>query len=544
MTATATSEPPLVLVIDDDKLTRLELRLAMTQAGYRVAEATDGKAGLAVFEQTRPAIVLLDALMPVMDGFDCCRQLREMPKAEDIPILMITSLENQESVDYAFEVGATDYITKPIHWAVLRQRVRRLIRAHQNTQELKRQNLRSQLFADITVKIRQSLRLSEILQTTVTEVQKILQADRVLIYKLERQSSRGITEALGPGCDSVLAQTLYPRPLSADFQEHYQQGKIWAIDDVETGDVPPDLIEWLHQFQVKAKLVVPILLKDELWGLLAVHHCSSIRAWSSFEIELLQQLADQVGIALTQARLLEQERHQRQELARSNAELEQFAYVASHDLQEPLRMVASYVQLLERRYQDQLDQNARDFIAYAVDGTVRMQELIQALLSYSRIGTRAKEFHLTDCNSTLDRALENLRLAIAETEAVVTHDPLPELMADSIQLTQLFQNLLSNAIKFRSDRPPAIHISAVQKEESWLFSVQDNGIGMETRHSDRIFAIFQRLHSRTKYPGSGIGLAISKKIVERHGGQIWVESTPGEGTTFYFTIPVGDRANV
>ncbi|MBD2058928.1 response regulator [Oculatella sp. FACHB-28] len=543
MTVTATSEPPLVLVIDDDKLTRLELRLAMTQAGYRVAEATDGKEGLAVFEQTRPAIVLLDALMPVLDGFDCCRQLREM-ETEDIPILMITSLENQESVDYAFEVGATDYITKPIHWAVLRQRVRRLIRAHQNTQELKRQNLRSQLFADITVKIRQSLRLSEILQTTVTEVQKILQADRVLIYKLERQSSRGITEALGSGCESVLAKTLYPRPLSADFQKHYQQGKFWAIDDVETGDVPPDLIDWLHQFQVKAKLVVPILLKDELWGLLVVHHCSSLRVWSSFEIELLQQLANQVGIALTQVRLLEQERHQRQELARSNAELEQFAYVASHDLQEPLRMVASYVQLLERRYQDQLDQNARDFIAYAVDGTVRMQELIQALLSYSRIGTRGKEFRLTDCNSALDRALENLRLAIAETEAVITHDPLPELMADSIQLSQLFQNLLGNALKFRSDRPPVIHIGAVQKEESWLFSVQDNGIGMETKYGDRIFAIFQRLHSRTKYPGSGIGLAISKKIVERHGGQIWVESMPGEGTTFYFTIPVGDQATV
>ncbi|NJN91239.1 MAG: response regulator [Leptolyngbyaceae cyanobacterium SL_5_14] len=533
-------DPPLVLIVDDDKLTRLELRLAMTQAGYRVAEAVNGKEGLAVFEQTHPAIVLLDALMPVMDGFDCCRQLRAMPEVEGIPILMITSLENQESVDYAFEVGATDYITKPIHWAVLRQRVRRLIKAHQNIQELKRQNLRSQLFADITVKIRQSLHLSQILQTTVTEVQKILQADRVLIYKLGRCSSRGITEVLARSCQSALAQALYPRPLSEDFRQRYQQEQFWAIDDVEKDNVPPELGEWFHQSQIKAELVVPILLKDELWGLLAVHHCTCPRVWSSFEIELLQQLADQVGIALAQARLLEQERHQSQELARSNAELEQFAYVASHDLQEPLRMVASYVQLLERRYQDQLDQNARDFIAYAVDGTTRMQELIQALLSYSRIGTRGREFHRTDCQSALDRTLENLRLAIAESKAVITHDPLPELMADSIQLTQLFQNLLSNAIKFRSDRPPVIHIGAVQKNEAWLFSVQDNGIGMENKHSDRIFAIFQRLHSRTQYPGSGIGLAISKKIVERHGGQIWVESTAGEGTTFYFTIPMSN----
>jgi light-regulated signal transduction histidine kinase (bacteriophytochrome) len=543
VTSNEASEAPLVLIVDDDKLTRLELRLAMTQAGYRVVEATDGKAGLTVFEQVRPTIVLLDALMPVVDGFDCCRQIRAMPQAEGIPVLMITSLDSQESVDHAFEVGATDYITKPIHWAVLRQRVRRLIEAHQATEELQRQNLRSQLFADITVKIRQSLQLCQILQTTVTEVQKILQADRVLIYKLDRHSSSGITEALRTGCPSVLAQTLYPRPLSEEFRQRYQQGHFWAINDLEADEVAPELAEWLKQLQVKAKLVVPILLKNELWGLLVVHQCASARVWNSFEIELLQQLADQVGIALAQAWLLEQERLQRQELARSNAELEQFAYVASHDLQEPLRMVSSYVQLLERRYKDRLDQSAHDFIAYAVEGTVRMQELIQALLSYSRIGTRGKEFHLTDCGSAVDRALENLRLAIAESEATITHDPLPKLMADSMQLAQLFQNLLSNAIKFRSDRPLQIHIG-VKKDESWLFSVEDNGIGIEARHGDRIFAIFQRLHSRTQYPGSGIGLAISKKIVERHGGQIWLESTPGQGTTFYFTIPISEKAIV
>ncbi len=230
------------------------------------------------------------------------------------------------------------------------------------------------------------------------------------------------------------------------------------------------------------------------------------------------------------------------DLRRSNTELEQFAYVASHDLQEPLRMVSSYVQLLARRYRGKLDSDADDFIGYAVDGAKRMQTLINDLLIFSRVGTQGKPFKQTDCEAVLNEVLINLEVAIIESDAKVTHSILPTVMADSSQLVMLLQNLISNAIKFKSEEVLHIHISAKQKKDEWIFSIADNGIGIEPEFFDRIFVIFQRLHGREKYTGTGIGLAVCKKIVERHSGRIWVESEPEEGTTFFFTIPIiGDE---
>ncbi|HEY0456965.1 MAG TPA: ATP-binding protein, partial [Verrucomicrobiae bacterium] len=240
------------------------------------------------------------------------------------------------------------------------------------------------------------------------------------------------------------------------------------------------------------------------------------------------------------------------ELARSNKDLEEFAYVASHDLQEPLRMIASYTRLLERRYKDKLDQDAAEFINYAVDGATRMQVLINDLLAYSRVGTRGKPFAMTDCEEVLQRTLANLKIAIEESGASITHSPLPMVLGDATQLMQLFQNLLNNAIKFRKPgEPPQIHIGAramkgngADTSAHWQFSVADNGIGIEPRFFERIFVIFQRLHTRDQYPGTGIGLAVCQKIVERHGGKIWVESEPGKGTTFHFTIPLQGEVKI
>jgi PAS domain S-box-containing protein len=227
-----------------------------------------------------------------------------------------------------------------------------------------------------------------------------------------------------------------------------------------------------------------------------------------------------------------------EDLTRSNSELEQFAYVASHDLQEPLRMISSYVQLLSRRYEGKLDKDADDFIAYAVEGTKRMQQLINDLLAYSRVGTRGKPPASTDFEDIFSEAMANLKMATEEAGAVVTHDQLPTAMADKLQMVQLFQNLIGNAIKFRGQEIPRIHVSARPEGELWVFSVRDNGIGIDPQFYDRIFTIFQRLHGREEYPGTGIGLAVSKKIVERHGGRIWLESELGKGTTFYFTVPM------
>jgi PAS domain S-box-containing protein len=225
------------------------------------------------------------------------------------------------------------------------------------------------------------------------------------------------------------------------------------------------------------------------------------------------------------------------ELERSNAELQQFAYVASHDLQEPLRMVSSYVQLLERRYRDRLDEDADDFIAYAVGGAKRMQRLISGLLQYSRVGTHGRPFELVNCETVLDRALANLQILLTESGAQVTRDPLPTVSGDSTQILQLFQNLIDNACKFRDDTAPQIHVSARLDRGQWLFSVSDNGIGIDPEYTERIFIIFQRLHSREAFPGTGLGLAICKKIVERHDGKIWVDFGNRKGTTFCFTIP-------
>lgn len=231
------------------------------------------------------------------------------------------------------------------------------------------------------------------------------------------------------------------------------------------------------------------------------------------------------------------------ELVRSNAELEQFAYVASHDLQEPLRMVASYVQLLERRYRGRLDQDADDFIGFAVDGATRMQVLINDLLAYSRVGRQELLLEPVDCAYVLEMTLRNLEVRIEQLQAVITSDPLPTVPGEASLLVRVFQNLISNSLKFHRDVPPQIHISSLRDGAFWRFSVRDNGIGIEPQYWERIFLIFERLHSRAAYPGTGIGLAITKKIVERHGGRIWLTSEFGVGTEFFFTLPAEKAGN-
>jgi signal transduction histidine kinase len=226
-----------------------------------------------------------------------------------------------------------------------------------------------------------------------------------------------------------------------------------------------------------------------------------------------------------------------QDLARSNVELEQFASAVSHDLKEPLLAITINLTLLKKRYEGKFGLEGETFINETIDEAKQMQTLISDMLSYSRVGTSAKPFVLTDFTDILNRLLANLRIPLEQSGALVTHDPLPEVMADPIQLFQLLQNLIGNAIKFRDENKSLIHISAKRKEKEWVFSVSDNGIGIPAEYTEKIFEMFQRLHNKKEYPGTGIGLATCKKIVERHGGHIWVESNPNGGSTFYFTIP-------
>ena len=254
--------------------------------------------------------------------------------------------------------------------------------------------------------------------------------------------------------------------------------------------------------------------------------------------DLQNQLLYAAARDITDRRNAEEELRQvAAELKRSNEALAQFAYVASHDLHEPLRMVASFVQLIAQRYKGKLDAQGDEYIAYAVDGAKRMQALIHDLLDLSRLQTRANPMRPTDCAAVLQNVETDLQLAVTEAGAVITHDAMPTVLADSTQLAQLFQNLLANALKFRSANPVRIHVGAERKGDLWEFSVRDNGIGIDPKFFGRIFGIFQRLHGRDEFAGTGIGLAVCQQIVERHRGRIWVESQPGKGSTFFFTIP-------
>lgn len=284
-------------------------------------------------------------------------------------------------------------------------------------------------------------------------------------------------------------------------------------------------------------LDVPVVLVSGALGELNAVECIKQGAADYVLKDRLARLPQAVRRAVSEKELRDENRRTNEELMRSNRDLEQFAYVASHDLQEPLRMVATYTQLLAEKYRGKLDENADKYIQYAVEGALRMQTLVGDLLAFSRVGRPLREAQNTECSLVLRGVLANLQSSIQESGARIFSENLPALLGDPSELIQLFQNLIGNAIKFRGKEAPEIRIHAEKKKREWVFSVSDNGIGIAPEHAEDVFVIFKRLHTREEYPGSGIGLAICKKIVERNGGRIWVESQPGEGCTFKFTWP-------
>ncbi len=417
-----------ILVVDDTPENLRLLSTMLSQRGYAPRCVINGQMALRACNSNPPDLILLDIMMPEMNGYEVCQHLKNDAITRDIPVIFISAKDEIFDKVNAFAVGGVDYISKPFQ------------------------------FEEVLVRIESHL--------TLRKLQKQLKEQNVLLQ--EEISSRLAVEEVLHEKNQILQEEISTRcAIEKTLQEQN------------------------------------LLLQKEIGN------------------------RQRVESALLKSN---------QELARSNAELEQFAYVASHDLQAPLATIASYAQLLEKRYQEQLDSQANKFIGNIVQGCTRMQALIDDLLEYSRVGRSQKPFKPTNCNQVLEQALANLQGVIRDTKAVVSYGELPVVNGDISQLVQLFQNLVGNAIKYRKNEPPDISISVCKQQDHWLFSVADNGIGMARQHQERIFQIFQRLHTQKEYSGTGIGLAICQKIVELHGGRIWVNSEPGQGSTFYFTL--------
>jgi len=460
---------------------------AQDEASFR--RALDGQA---------PDVFLLDHSLPGFDGIRALKLVRE--RLPDTPVIIVSGVIGEEVAIETLKAGATDY--------VLKQRLGRLVpvilRALHEA-EVVRQRRRAEEALDA------SRRRFEALFSSIREgicVHEVILGDdgravdcRILDVNpaFERIAGISVAEAVG-----MHASELYH----------------------------DDELAYLERYAEVARTGEPITF-EAYFPSFRRHLLVSVFSPEPGQFATL-------FVDITDRKDLERKLKQRaEELVRFNEELQQFAYVASHDLQEPLRMVIGYLSLLERRYGDQLDEKARECLDHAVDGGFRASGLIQDLLEYSRAGSVCRDPKPVDAESLLNKVCDNLRLQMQEEGATVTHDPLPTVMADPSQLTVLLQNLISNAIKFHADKPPAVHVSCAEEPDRWVFCVRDNGIGIDPAHQDRIFQIFQRLHTREEYEGTGMGLAIAKKIVERRGGRIWVESEVGKGSSFYFALPKG-----
>ncbi|PYU93795.1 MAG: hypothetical protein DMG25_08425 [Acidobacteria bacterium] len=483
-----------VLYIEDSPHDAKLCLRQLEQAGYELsARLVTSREEFEEDLRTQPYdVILADYRTPTWSAMEALEALKQVDK--DLPFIIVTGTLGDEGAVECIKRGATDYVLKD-RPARLPQAVERALEEKAAREEHQRVEASRKLLASIVESSEDAI-VSRAREGNVLSWNR--GAEKMFGYSAEEAIGRPISMLVPPECARELGQ----------IQERVAQGE--SVGRYETVRMAKD------GRRIDVSLVVSPIFDA----------AGRITGASSIHRDITERKRAEEALA-----------RRAKELERSNTELEQFAFVASHDLQEPLRMVASYTQLLAERYQGKLDADADEFIAFAVEGAQRMQKLIHDLLTYSRLGTRREEFKPTECGQALGRALQNLAASIEESRASVTHDPLPTVMADGSQLTQLFQNLVSNAIKFGDQQPPRVHISAERNDAEWTFSVQDHGIGIDAQYADRIFVIFQRLHPRNEYPGTGIGLAISKKIVERHRGRIWFESKLGEGATFKFTIP-------
>jgi PAS domain S-box-containing protein len=509
-----------ILLVDDTPENLVSLEATLSTLGEELVFAHSGREALRHVLNDEFAAILLDVRMPEMDGFETAELIRSRPRSKQIPILFLTGYRNEEHLFRGYDLGAVDFLFKPIVPEVLRSKVAVFV-------ELSRSNARLREQAD------ELRKQAEVLQKTEQRIRSLLEAapDAMVVCRDDGQivmvNSR--TEAMfQTERDKLLfrnIRSLVPgwgyRPQPAWFGQTTNGASAQAPD---TGVELQAFPEGSAPFPVEITFS-PLQTEDGMVITSAIRDISE-RKRTEEQIRLLNANLEQRVLERTNA------------LVQSNEELQQFAYVASHDLQEPLRTVSIYAQLLAKRYEGHLQGDADQFIDFIVKGSARMEKLIHDLLDFSQVEARGADFFTwTSCDEALDDAIRNLISLMQDTGATITRSPLPMVNGDPVQLIRLFQNLLVNSIKYRSDEPPRIYVSAKIKGDEWVISVKDNGIGIEPQYAEKVFGIFRVLQARDKNSGSGMGLAICRKIVSRHDGKIWVESALGEGATFRFTLP-------
>ncbi|MEO0705260.1 MAG: ATP-binding protein [Cyanobacteria bacterium J06649_5] len=586
-----------LLIVDDSASDRVACQRYLEQESnrtYQIIEAESAQAGFLQLERTSIDLILLDYRLPDLDGLSFLERLQECTGL-NIPVIMLTGQGNEMIAAKAIKAGAYNYIVKqPQMGNVLRLAVRTALREATLKRQLANYQAQQTLIQDIVLRIRQSLDLQDILRRAAYEVRAFLTCDRVIVYRF-LPNSTGIVEveSVGEQWPKIQGNIIKQSCFEDDWIAPYLAGKVTSLENVQTSDLASCHRQLLTQYAIQANLLVPIIvtpsapisepspanplaieeplaIKDKrLWGLLIAHHCQAPRQWQETEIQLLKQLSNQLAIAIQQSALYQELQLTNQKLeakvanrtsqlqqvndsllrvnqalVASNQDLEQFAYIASHDLREPLRKIKSFAELLAKRYQGDLDETGDRYIRYITGGALRMQTLINDLLAYSRLGKRELVRSPTDLNQILAQTIDTLSNQIAEKNAIIHAVPLPTLPVEAVQIEQLFRNLIENALKYSGDDPPCIEIGAELNASVWTFFIQDNGIGIDPEFYERIFSIFQRLHSKSEYSGTGIGLAICQKIVERHGGEMSVTASPKQGSTFWFTLPLNGESQL
>jgi PAS domain S-box-containing protein len=508
-----------ILLVDDTPENLVSLEAALSGLDGELVFANSGKEALRYLLDDDFAAILLDVRMPDMDGFETAELIRSRPRSRQIPILFLTGYRNEEHLFRGYDLGAVDFLFKPIVPEVLRSKVAVFLELSRGNAKLRRQASALKKQAEVLQKAEQRFRS---LLEAAPDAMVVCREDGSIVMVNSQ------TEILF-NCqrDKLIATNI--RALVPGWKYQFRPG--WTEDFEASGIQPVERGIELDAFPLgggsfQAEFSFsPLHTEDGAVVTCSIRDISARKRTEERIRELNTNLEERV-LERTEA------------LLRSNEELQQFAYIASHDLQEPLRTVSIYAQLLAKRFPGQLGADADQFIDFIVDGSERMQNLIHDLLDFSRVDARGTDFFTrTNCEDALSDAILNIRSLIEESHAVITREPLPSVTGDPVQLTRLFQNLLVNSIRYQAEEPPQIHITAVDQPGEWLFSVRDNGIGIEPQYAEKIFGIFRCLQPRDKTSGSGMGLAICRKIVTRHEGRIWVDSSLGQGATFNFILP-------